>query len=34
MIKEREIERLEADRNILGDIFDKCIIDAEGNVLK
>ena len=34
MEKEMEIKRLEADRHILSDLFDKGIIDSEGNVLK
>ena len=34
MTKDREIERLETERYILSNLFDKGIIDAEGNVLK
>ena len=29
-----EVERLEADRAILGDLFDRGIIDDKGNLLQ
>ena len=32
--KEIEIERLEVDKHILSDLYDKGVIDSEGNVLK
>ena len=34
MAKEIEIERLEVNRHILSDLYDKGVIDFEGNVLK
>ena len=34
MQRDAEIDRFEANRLILKDLFDKGIIDGEGNVLK
>ena len=34
MTKDEEIERLETNRHILRDLFDKGITESEGNVLK
>lgn len=34
MVKQRDIERLETDRLILSDLYEKRIIDSQGNLLK